>query len=104
MSMKKQIEEMARVVEITEQIARDAVGALPSPRMYARDLYEKGYRKQEWISVEERLPKTSGSYIVCTDKGGVCTAHFYADCGRFNAPFGKSVVYWTDLPEPPKGE
>ena len=40
----KQIEEMAKVIEITEQIARDAVGALPSPTMYAKDLYWKGYR------------------------------------------------------------
>lgn len=77
---------------------------------FDRGQYEKGYadglhhRESEWISVEERLPETSGSYIVCTDKGGVCTAHFYADCGRFNAPFGKSVVYWMPLPEPPKGE
>lgn len=49
----KEIDEMARTIAITEQIARDAVGALPSPKMYATDLYEKGYRKQKeghWIT------------------------------------------------------
>lgn len=46
------IEEMARVIETTEQIARDAHCGLPSPRMYAKDLYLKGYRKQSegaWV-------------------------------------------------------
>ena len=50
-SEEKAIEEMARGFEITEQIARDAHCGLPSPRMYAKDLYWKGYRKQsegEW--------------------------------------------------------
>lgn len=46
------IEEMAKVIETTEQIARDAHCGYPSPRMYAKDLYWHGYRKQiegEWI-------------------------------------------------------
>lgn len=46
------IEEMARVIETTEQIARDAHCGYPSPRMYATDLYDHGCRKQsegEWI-------------------------------------------------------
>ena len=49
---KQAIEEMAKVIEITEQIARDAHCGLPSPTMYAKDLYWHGYRKQsegEWI-------------------------------------------------------
>ena len=41
-----QIEKMARVIEVTEQIARDAHCGLPSPRMYATDLFEKGCRMQ----------------------------------------------------------
>lgn len=52
----------------------------------------------KWHKVSDELPKISGSYIISTDKGSVCTAHFYADCGKFNAPFGKSVVYWMPLP------
>lgn len=48
---KEQIEEMAKVIEVTEQIARYAHCGLPSPKMYAKDLYWHGYRKQsegEW--------------------------------------------------------
>lgn len=43
---KQAIEEMAKVIERTEQIARDAHCGLPSPTMYAKDLYWHGYRKQ----------------------------------------------------------
>ena len=48
---KQAIEDMAKVIEITEQVARDAHCGLPSPTMYAKALYWKGYRKQsegEW--------------------------------------------------------
>ena len=57
----KAVEEMAKVIEITEQIARDAVGALPSPRMYAKDLYWKGYRKQSENVIE--LPCKVGDIV-----------------------------------------
>lgn len=43
---KQAIEEMAKVIEHTEKIAREQVGVLPSPTMYAKDLYWHGYRKQ----------------------------------------------------------
>lgn len=48
----KQIEEMAKVIKGTEQLAMDMVGALPSPRMYATDLYNKGYRRQSEVARE----------------------------------------------------
>ena len=43
---KQIIEEMAKVISGTEKIARDAHCGYPSPRMYATDLYRKGWRKQ----------------------------------------------------------
>lgn len=48
----KAIEEMAEVIANTENIAKDMVGALPSPTMYAKDLYWRGYRKQIDIALE----------------------------------------------------
>lgn len=62
----KAIEEMAKVIEITEQIARDAHCGLPSPRMYAKDLYRKGYRKQSENVIE--LPCKIGDEIWYIDK------------------------------------
>lgn len=47
-----EIEKMAEVIKATEKIALDAHCGYPSPRMYATDLYRKGYRKQaegEWL-------------------------------------------------------
>ena len=52
MSKEKRIEKMAKVIEITEQIARDAHCGYPSPRMIASDLYDKGYREQSEIARE----------------------------------------------------
>lgn len=61
---KIEIEKMARVIETTEQIARDAHCGLPSPRMYAKDLYWHGYRKQSEIIDEfaERIKKEFTDY------------------------------------------
>jgi hypothetical protein len=56
---KQAIEEMAKVIERTEQIAMDMVGACPSPTMYAKDLYWHGYRKQ---SEGEWMDKPTGAY------------------------------------------
>ena len=87
-----------------------------SYRKMAQAFYNAGYRMQEvvgsfyatpmkmmWHKVSDELPKTSGSYIVCTNKGNVYIAHYYADCGKFNAPFGWVVEYWMSLPSAPKG-
>lgn len=100
--MEKKIEELH---ELSESIYMSGCALDWEDRNdIAEHLYNAGYRKQVWHKVSEELPETSGLYIVCTDKGSVFTAHYYADCGRFNAPFRKSAVWWTDLPEAPKGE
>jgi hypothetical protein len=52
MNREKVIEEMAKVIDGTWKIATEQVGALPSARMLAIDLYGRGYRKKvygEWI-------------------------------------------------------
>lgn len=118
---KQAIEEMAKVIETTEQIARDAHCGLPSPTMYAKDLYWHGYRKQEWISVDERLPELEdgrnwGNYsarsirvlCVCKQrKGKVFVKEGYYElfsnkpCWRIPGSID-SVTHWMPLPEPPK--
>ncbi|MEE1046511.1 MAG: DUF551 domain-containing protein [Clostridia bacterium] len=123
-----QIEEMAKVIEITEQIARDAHCGYPSPRMYATDLYRKGWRKQEegeWISVEDRLPETEkilsrhdGSIGVrsirvlctCRQKNGKIFVKegYYEKWDVSTKPYWRipgsidTVTHWMPLPEPPK--
>ena len=77
-----QIEEMAKVIEITEQIARDAHCGLPSPRMYATDLYRKGWRKQskgEWISLEPEIGLFACS--LCDHRIICSKCNFCPNCG-----------------------
>ena len=54
-----------------------------------------------WISVDERLPETEGSTLICTKGGAVCTARFYPGRG-WNGYAGKNAAYWMPLPEPPE--
>lgn len=67
---KQAIEEMAKVIERTEQIARDAHCGLPSPTMYAKDLYWHGYRRQieaEWVAKKEMYRTPSAKNYYCSN-------------------------------------
>ena len=55
-----------------------------------------------WVSVKDRLPGETGSYIICTANHAVCTARYYAKSGLFNGVAGRHAAYWMPLPEPPK--
>lgn len=66
----------------------------------AEKLQQKGYRKQEWVSVDERLPEESMTVITCNAKGEVDTDYY----GYYSLGFSdKTVTHWMPLPEPPKG-
>lgn len=74
-------------------------------------LYSAGYRKQEWISVEERLPEKSGYYLICQKSPFWCeeiiqTARWHISSQRFRGAqagcFMDDVTHWMPLPEPPK--
>ena len=69
-------------------------------------LVQNGVTLQEWISVEERLPKTGERVLVCI--GAVFEA-FIDDDGKwqryYSAPLKEVVgepTHWMPLPEPPK--
>ena len=102
--MKEQIEEMANVIQHSFQMLLPHDMALVS----AEYLCNEGYRKQEWISVEDRLPEESVDVLVVVKIGNrvsVDTDRIYG--GKwFN--YGKLghlqgyVTHWMPLPEPPK--
>lgn len=92
--MNKQIEEMAKCEDCLHFRACNIHSEyVPSPCY----LYEnkKGYRKQEWISVEERLPDRDTQVLVVYDDGFMMIDHMPIDDG---------VPYWMPLPMPPKGD
>lgn len=61
------------------------------------------YRKQEWISVEERLPERTGKYLVFTYNRrlyiGVFIDHYCDGIAQFD---DYKVTHWMPLPEAPK--
>ena len=106
MSREKQIEEMAKHIYYTTMSNKDEA------QRCAETLYnDMNYRKQEWISVDERLPEEDDDYIVnlhyphginiATKRSyskkrkwyGVSVNHWYTEV---------NVTHWMPLPEAPK--
>lgn len=83
----------------------------------ANALYNAGYRKQsEWISVDERLPRSQQMVLCYTPCDGYIFVGYYQ---KVDSPYWKSywniitamrstkkitkkVTHWMPLPEPPK--
>lgn len=82
---------------------------------YAERAYEAGYSKQEWISVEERLPEKNISVLAFYHRvyksGGSFDMALVAKLNEegFFVPFNcspvrdASITHWMPLPEAPKG-
>ena len=109
--MNKQIEEMAKIIvtgcsEGCCEECKHSEGVLyPDcvPQFTAEAIYTAGYRKPEWISVDERLPDRNGGYLThCNVEGQslVCILYF-CKVGGFNEG---TVTHWMPLPEAPKGD
>ena len=72
-----------------------------------RIVHIAGYRKQEWISVEERLPDKYGDYICCTRNGTIWQLTYNPKYKLFNVSHDNvenamDVTYWMPLPQAPK--
>lgn len=66
-------------------------------------LVKNGVTVQEWVSVEERLPEKSGTYLVIGKSGTPHTDHFYEHKPYHRIFISRDVTHWMPLPEPPKG-
>lgn len=110
MSREKQIEEMAHIVSNSIMVWAHELPPISNPHFVATAIYTAGYRRQEWISVEERLPEDGGEALIYGDKVGIYTAYYDLDYGFYG--FGdpdecscidnSDVTHWMPLPEPPK--
>lgn len=76
---------------------------------YARRAYEAGYRQQEWISVEERLPEPQKLVLCIWERGDDRNNYGFARYQREDVWYVSNegmprVTHWMPLPDAPKGE
>ncbi len=98
MSREKQIEELTN-----ELIRTNSYGTLNA---VAEHLYNAGYRKQEWIGVNERLPEEC-THVIVHDEDGTVGEAFHSISDHFEWVANEKIAFvthWMPLPKPPKGE
>lgn len=108
MSKEKQIEEMTET--INDLYGADAMYYGVDSYGIATALYNARYRKQEWISVEDRLPEESGEYLVFGQTFGNKKPQIWiCECisigsvmGWCNNAKNPIVEAWMPLPKAPK--
>ena len=76
---------------------------------YAERAYEAGYRKQEWIGVDERLPEDDTTVLAYGGDIYYLTFDVFPNGGRWwTEDHGwfttdeLGITHWMPLPEPPK--
>ena len=116
MDENKQIEEIAKdLCPLYEKYKScktcDAVlGVGEEPCVYkcmAELITTKGYRKQEWISVEDALPEVGEDVLLYSKEDDKIDIGHYSNmfCRFFLRKFEDgNVPHWMPLPQPPKGE
>ena len=73
------------------------------PELIADYMISNGVTVQEWKPISEP-PKEKGTYLVCTDIGGVLLGHWYGTAWNAGGGAKKHLAYWMEKPQPPKGE
>ena len=112
MSREKQIEEMASIVCHQYNGGKCLVYGKCEDNCFFREdykrLYNAGYRKQEWISVDERLPESSDiECLLYLDNGQIAIGWYHVSAGAFvegGIAVLNIVTHWMPLPEAPKME
>ena len=103
MSKEKQIEEMTET--INELYGADAMYYGVDSYGIATALYNADYRKQEWISVEDRLPTyKDGKVLIYTAYGISIGEKTVSNRWRGDNAIPKQITHWMPLPEAPKME
>ena len=76
----------------------------------ADHLIANGITVQEWVSVDDRLPKNWTDVLVSSRFGFLETAVYTGTPGKWRIGWNgdmlesDSITHWMPLPEPPKGE
>jgi hypothetical protein len=101
---KVQIEEMAFdlcLIDRCKHLPQEECNNTTCAHCEAEALYNAGYRKQEWISVEDRLPERNGRYFThcCVDGQSLVCVLYY---NKYNGFDEDTVTHWMPLPQPPR--
>ena len=107
MTKEKQIEDVVDILYNTERllIAKDDMVII------AKSLYKANYRKQEWISVDERLPDVLQEVLAYRGKhiGNLMNVYTYVGGDMWQDEYGfgcrredEGITHWMPLPEPLK--
>ena len=95
---------MMDVREKLVQLIAEIIELYPSERKELADgLIANGVTVQEWKPIGEQK-KEKGTYLVCTDNGGVLLGHWYGTEWNVGGGAKKHLAYWMEKPQPPKGE
>ena len=95
-----------KLVELLDDMQRSGMGYFGNAienKKIANHLIKHGVTAQEWKPISEP-PKEKGTYLVCTDNGGVLLGHWYGTAWNVGGGAKKHLAYWMEKPQPPKGE
>jgi len=101
---KENIEKMAKVIKFCKNTSIDECNTkVDCHHCIAEQIYNAGYRKQEWISVEDRLPTYKDGKVLIYTAYGISIAEITVS-GRWKGAnaIPKFITHWKPLPEPPK--
>ena len=96
---------MEKMVELLDNaiIDSDDNYGFPNTNQVADHLIAHGVTVQEWVPVDDRLPKPFENVIVFRD--GKISIDYNEGNGWFAYDFnGKRVTHWMPMPQPPKGD
>lgn len=99
------VEDLRKCLSFDEWSAREYGQTEVDYYWSALNLVDIGYRKQEWISVEDRLPKKEQIVLCCL--GLVMNVYTYKGDNTWEDDYGywqkdEPITHWMPLPEPPK--
>ena len=98
-----------KLVELIKEGIRKGLRARGDDRLdysfgdVADHLISNGVTVQEWKPISEP-PKEKGTYLVCTDNGGVLLGHWHGTAWNAGGGAKKHIAYWIETTQPPKGE
>lgn len=102
---REQIEEMEIVMLANDMHDLNRKRSVLDWFWIAEQLYKAGYRKQEWVSVDERLPENYNDCLLFLDNEQIVIGWYHASAKAFvegGIALINEVTHWMPLPEAPK--